>query len=412
MPDIFLSYRRKDSASATGRLADRLEEHFGPARVFHDHESILAGEDFAAAIRRAINVSTVVLAVIGPDWLDARDEKNQRRLDDPTDFVRLEIEAAFGAGVDVLPVLVEGAAMPTAAQLPASLAALAHCQATELSDSRWHADADGLIAQLQSRYAIESERAPLGGTDDPLARPGVVGSAARLALDLLELATHPTRLIARRQTGHAIDHVRAFVFLVACLLIGNVALLMGMNVHPSPGSVGGALGGLLGWLASGELVGLVLIMVLAVPLALAWRATGARIEFRQVTLIGAYVYGGAWLGLCGGLLVLGFGVQFVDPGLFDRAVAELAGRLPDSPATLDGRIDRTVQMFDAALQGPSGAIASIAVLTWVVTAVWAVVAWGSFRLAFGAGRLQAVAATLVWLLLLGTMGGFAAWVAR
>jgi hypothetical protein len=79
MAEIFLSYRRQDSQSATGRLADRLEEHFGAERVFRDHESIVAGEDFVEAIRRAIEASTVVLVVIGPRWLEARAASGARR---------------------------------------------------------------------------------------------------------------------------------------------------------------------------------------------------------------------------------------------------------------------------------------------------------------------------------------------
>jgi hypothetical protein len=147
MAEIFLSYRRSDSASAMGRLADRLEEHFGPARVFRDHASIVAGDDFAEAIRRAIEASTVVLVIIGPDWIDATLPGGLRRLDDPSDWVRLEIEFAFAANLPVVPVLVEGALMPAAAQLPDSLEALSRCQASELSETRWRYDAEASIAK-------------------------------------------------------------------------------------------------------------------------------------------------------------------------------------------------------------------------------------------------------------------------
>jgi len=401
MADIFLSYRRQDSQSATGRLADRLEEHFGPARVFHDHESIIAGEDFAEAIRRAINSSTVVLAIIGHDWVDVRNAAGTRRLDDPADFVRLEIEASFEAGIAVIPVLVEGAAMPAQAQLPPSLAAFARCQAVELSDTRWRYDSDRLIQTLQSRFAIESERPAMGEVPGQTA---LFGSAARISLDLLDLATHPTRLIARRQTGQAIDHVRAFVFLLICLLVGNAALLVGLNVHPSPSSVGGSLGGIAGWLLSGELFGLILITLLSVPLTLAWRLTGTRIDFRQITLIMAYVYGGVWLGLCGGLLVMGFGIQMVDATVFDRMVAMLGGTAPDAPAALAERAQRAEAMLEAAFHGPAAAVLVVAALTWLITLVWTVVAWGAFRNAFGASFAKGAAATLAWLAMLGGLG--------
>ena len=121
MAEIFLSYRRDDSTSATGRLADALEAHFGDDRVFRDRE-IGAGDNFVEAIRRSVGSATVVLVVVGRHWLGARDASGQRRLDDPGDFVRLEIELALAARAAVVPVLVEGAAMPSAADLPPSLA--------------------------------------------------------------------------------------------------------------------------------------------------------------------------------------------------------------------------------------------------------------------------------------------------
>ncbi|MGZ5724850.1 MAG: toll/interleukin-1 receptor domain-containing protein [Caldimonas sp.] len=114
MAEIFLSYRRQDSQSAAGRLADRLTEHFSPARVFRDHDSIAAGDDFVESIRRSVESSTVLLVVLGPRWLGASDASGRRRLDDAGDFVRLEIELALAAGVAVVPVLVEDAAMPAA----------------------------------------------------------------------------------------------------------------------------------------------------------------------------------------------------------------------------------------------------------------------------------------------------------
>ena len=400
MAEIFLSYRRQDSASATGRLADRLEEHFGPARVFRDHDSIVAGDDFAEAIRRAIEASTVVLVIIGPDWLGAALSSGLRRLDDPSDWVRLEIEFAFAANLPVVPVLVEGATMSVAVRLPDSIEALSRCQAVELSETRWRYDADQLFRTLQARFAIEAEQplpAEAGG------QPPLFGSAARLALDLLDLATHPTRLIARRQTGQALDHIRAFVFLLACLLIGNLMLLIGLNVHPSPSSIGGSIGGILGWLLSGELLGLVLITLLAVPLTLGWRLAGRRIEFRQITLIGAYVYGGVWLGLCGGALIVGYGLQVVDATVFDRVVALLAGVTPGAPAAPAERWAQAEVTLQGVLHGPAAAMLVVALLTWLVTAVWAVVAWGAFRAAFGAGRLQAAGATALWLAMLGAL---------
>jgi hypothetical protein len=88
---IFVSYRRGDTAGYAGRLADRLDEHFGENVVFHDIDSIDPGADFVEAIQRAVGSSEVLLAVIGKNWLTATDAAGQKRLQDPQDYVRMEI---------------------------------------------------------------------------------------------------------------------------------------------------------------------------------------------------------------------------------------------------------------------------------------------------------------------------------
>ncbi len=395
MPDIFLSYRRQDSSSATGRLADRLEEHFGPGRVFRDHESISPGDDFTEAIRRAIATSTVMLAIIGPDWLAARDAQDRRRLEQPGDFVRQEIETALQAGVPVVPVLVEGAKMPTREQLPRSIAELWRINAVELSESRWHFDTDQLMRMLQSRYVIESDRPAMG--ELPGSTP-LFGSGARFALSLLELATHPTRMIAKQQTGQAIDHVRALVFLLGSLLAGSLLVLLGFQLQ-SEGSTPGELarrflGGTLGLM----LAGLVLTTLMSVALTLAWRAAGRRIELQQVTLVMAYLVSGAWLGLAGGALVFGFGASFYDPGWFG-AFARAIGFGLEAPGAFGPVLERQLGLQAI----PAVAGLGTGALTWALTALWCIVAWGAFRQAFGVTRGRAAAATALWLLLLGSV---------
>jgi hypothetical protein len=394
MADIFLSYRRQDSQSATGRLADRLEEHFGAARVFRDHDSIAVGEDFVETIRRGVEASTVLLVIVGPRWLAAVDAAGRRRLDDPHDFVRLEIELAVRADVAVVPVLVEDATMPEAADLPPTLAEFARCQAAELSETRWRYDADRLIATLQSRFAIESD-AP------PLPTPGDRGSGAlaRLANDLLDLATHPTRLISRRHTGRASDHVRAFAFLTTAILAGNLALLVGLDVHVARGaSFALAASALLGWLLVGELVGLILACLLAVALALGWRLAGGREALRRVGPVAGYVYGGTWMGFCAGALLLGTGMQLLDPGLLDRIFAAVSaaasgnapGNWPEVRATGSG----------TPFRGAAAVLVLLSAVVWLVTTGWCFAAWGAFRQAFAATRLQSIAATSVWIAVL------------
>jgi hypothetical protein len=122
---VFVSYRRQESSHLAGRLYDRLADRFGEGQVFIDVDTIEPGVDFAEEISSAVAACEVLLAVIGPTWLTAVNELGRRRLDDPDDIVRLEIEAALARDVRVIPILVDGAVMPGRDDLPESLAGLA-----------------------------------------------------------------------------------------------------------------------------------------------------------------------------------------------------------------------------------------------------------------------------------------------
>jgi TIR domain len=169
---IFVNYRREDTAYPAGWLFDRLVDHFGDGQIFKDVDSIELGDDFVQRITSAVGSSAVVLAVIGKRWLTVTGEQGQRRLDDPEDFVRLEIEAAFARGVRVIPVLVDGAQMPDKADLPATLAQLARRQALELAPNRFGADTNRLLDVLDKTLgeAGVAPTEPLTGTGRPSAR--------------------------------------------------------------------------------------------------------------------------------------------------------------------------------------------------------------------------------------------------
>jgi hypothetical protein len=146
---IFISYRRRDSSGYAGRVADRLVKEFGDQQCFRDVEDIESGTDFVQAIENAVGSCEVLIVVIGPDWLHIKDAAGKRRLDDPRDFVRLEIETALQRDVRVIPVLVGGADMPSPEQLPPSINRLAYRQATEISDTRWDYDVGRVVATLE-----------------------------------------------------------------------------------------------------------------------------------------------------------------------------------------------------------------------------------------------------------------------
>jgi len=141
---VFISYRREDSAGHAGRLHDSLRSHFGADHVFMDLSDIDSGTNFVEVIQGAIRSSDVVLAVIGKQWLTCS-SGGTRRLDLPNDFVRTEIGMALEHGVPVIPVLVQGAGMPLAPSLPEPLKRLAVHDAHDVSDERWSYDVGRLI---------------------------------------------------------------------------------------------------------------------------------------------------------------------------------------------------------------------------------------------------------------------------
>jgi WD40 repeat protein len=163
---IFVNYRRADSAGHAGRLWDTLrigageEGGFAEDQIFMDIDTIPPGVDFRSVIQEAVGSCDVLVSIVGRHWLDAVDSEGRRRLDDPNDFVRVEIEVALERGIPVLPVLVHGAQMPAAADLPESLSEFVYRNARELSDARWHHDVGQIIAWLKQLERETTQRSP------------------------------------------------------------------------------------------------------------------------------------------------------------------------------------------------------------------------------------------------------------
>ncbi len=150
MSGIFISYRREDSAPYAGRLCDRLSQHFGADRVFMDVDDIPPGADFAAHIGAKIGGCDALLAVIGKQWLTTGNTAGQLRLGDPNDLVSREIALTLRRGILVIPVLVDGASMPKAAELRSDLKPLAQRNTVTISDHDFRADAAKLIKALEA----------------------------------------------------------------------------------------------------------------------------------------------------------------------------------------------------------------------------------------------------------------------
>jgi len=146
--EIFVNYRRADSGSYGALLYVDLVRYFGVGRVFMDSMSIPAGSDFTVELLARVRRTQVVLAVIGPAWLTATNARGDRLIFDPDDWVRRELVTAFAAGVRVIPVLTDGAVLPTGAELPDDIAALARCQYRWLRAGDVVADLDRLHRDL------------------------------------------------------------------------------------------------------------------------------------------------------------------------------------------------------------------------------------------------------------------------
>ncbi|MEO0755104.1 MAG: toll/interleukin-1 receptor domain-containing protein, partial [Pseudomonadota bacterium] len=181
---IFIGYRRDDTADAAGRVYDRLRNEFGAEAVFKDVDRLPPGVDFGDFILTVLPKCRVFLAMIGPGWLEASDEAGDRRLDDPEDWVRIELETALETpGLQVVPVLINGAPMPRADDLPDCLRVLPRLNAAFVRrDPDFHRDMDKLIGALkdglQSGRAVEVEQnaAPVLATGSSAAWKLIEGS--------------------------------------------------------------------------------------------------------------------------------------------------------------------------------------------------------------------------------------------
>jgi formylglycine-generating enzyme required for sulfatase activity len=148
---VFISYRRDDSAGHAGRVHDRLAHEFGNNLLFMDVDSIPLGSDFIKVLREEVAKCDVLLAVIGNHWLDASDAEGKRRLDSENDFVRVEIATALQRDIPVIPILLDGAKIPKAEQLPPDLQGLTARNGLDVRHASFHVDMDRLIGGLKAQ---------------------------------------------------------------------------------------------------------------------------------------------------------------------------------------------------------------------------------------------------------------------
>lgn len=194
---VFISYRRSDSQHATGRLFARMAPRYlAEAEIFMDTAAIAAGADFANDLDRELAACKVCLVMIGPRWLSETDERGSRRLDNPADYVRMEIAAALTRNITVVPVLVDNARMPAASELPEPLRGLTRLNAVSLNHEHFDSGADRLS---------ETVLRALGRSADP-------------ELDVLKLFFSFKGTISRKRFWLGILVVYAFQFALLAAL--------------------------------------------------------------------------------------------------------------------------------------------------------------------------------------------------
>lgn len=214
---IFISYRRSDSSTESGRVYDKLVEAFGPDRVFKDVYNIPPGYDFVTYLEEAVAQCDVLMPLIGPSWLNAADAQGHRRLDDPNDFVRIEIASALSGNTLVVPTLLNGTMMPNEAALPDNLKALTRRNAVSVrQDPDFHPDMDRLIVNLEAYF--ESQGIPAGRSQTTVP----AGDASKLPLAATRVAATPA--IAPPPPTAAVPSGDAISAKIAGNVSGNIAV--------------------------------------------------------------------------------------------------------------------------------------------------------------------------------------------
>jgi len=158
---IFISYRRKDSEGVTGRIYDRLKIPFTERKLFIDVDNISPGQNFRKAVQEKVSECDILLAIVGPQWLNIKDINGNRRIDDPEDLVRAEISSALNRNIHILPVLIGNALMPDKNSLPVELKPFSDLNAIEISHSRFDSDIQRLtksISEILKIIGAEKDR--------------------------------------------------------------------------------------------------------------------------------------------------------------------------------------------------------------------------------------------------------------
>jgi len=381
---IFISYRRNDSSSATGRLTDKLIQYFGPEHVFRDLEAIEAGADFPAKLREAIQAATVVLVIIGRAWLSIRGPNGSRRLDQPSDHVRREIETGLDNHIALIPVLVEQASMPSADELPDTIKALANRHAHEIDNKRWTEDVEKLIQLLKKDYSIEPA--------DPSHPPPELDRTFYALIGqyfqtLIHLILYPKKTLLSTNLGRRLAFTDAVVFGLLTTAMATALLVALLPTAKTYWSM----------IAIIPLIAALFVLLMSMPLYAAWRLVGARTPYRGIAIPFFYQAAIALLAMHSILAINALLISLVDIQLGDKVLK--AVRNVDD---IENKLNTIRVMAANALQfDPTyAAFTTVTILVVVACIGWLAASWGSYRLMLGFTRPRSCVAFLFFIMLI------------
>jgi len=211
MPDqIFISYRRNDTRWFTTNLYEYLVRNFPKDRIFMDIDNIPYGADFVAVIEQAVNQCDVLLAVIGPDWINIKDKKGSRMIDNPNDFVRIELVTALKRNIKIIPILVDDTLPLEQDELPDDLIPLARLHAFDINHNRLNADIEKLIQVLKVSFTAKINDNQSQAFSDEIklkkkGRPTIINSIDRIFARNIPVVTE-TEIEIEDETHMGIDH--------------------------------------------------------------------------------------------------------------------------------------------------------------------------------------------------------------
>lgn len=397
MSEIFISYRRNDSSAYTGRIADYLRRCFGEEYIFRDYETLGIGVQFKQEIQNFILSSNVVLVVIGPDWVGVDPGTGKQRLDNPDDFVRLEVEYALEHEITLIPLLVGGAKMPDSSLLPETMRKMNEFNAHQLTERHWDADIRLLVQKLELETGLDSKKEVAPSPSHWLS---VFQPLLDVVPDFFSLLREPKRFLRKRSFGRPKDLVNALLFFAIFIMIAYIYLYSSWK--PEGSSF---------WrlVFLGIPLWLLLTVILSIPMWFSWWVFGARNHYLKTMVILLYqVSMGAMIAFTGASTML-ISLLSHTKGAMQKAYNIM----------LDPNISEKYQsvsgIYEAAWAnaGPLSFIfLGLGAGILITMPIWLFISWGAYRETFSRTRWVSFLAFSIYFFTLGFPLWFLSWIGQ